>query len=87
MSSEPEKPSKAREVPFEKSLERLEAIVGQLESGDADLEKSIKLYEEGRRLGGECLEKLEKLESRVALVRQRADGSLVEEEFEGDAAT
>ncbi|MBX3728475.1 MAG: exodeoxyribonuclease VII small subunit [Candidatus Sumerlaeia bacterium] len=69
-------------LPLEKSLERLEEIVAKLESGEVSLEKSIELYEEGRRLGGECLERLEVLERRVQLVRERADGTLETEEFE-----
>jgi exodeoxyribonuclease VII small subunit len=68
-------------LPLEKTLERLEEIVARLESGEVSLEKSIELYEEGRRLGGECLERLEVLERRVQLVRERADGTLETEEF------
>lgn len=78
----PDSAKPAKEPPFEKSLERLEAIVEKLESGEADLEQSIKLYEEGRKLGAECLRKLEALETRIALVRERADGELEEEPFE-----
>ena len=82
MPKAPEPKPDAPDAPFEKSLERLEAIVAQLESGEADLEKSIGLYEEGRRLGAQCLRKLEKLETRVSLVRQKADGGLAEEPFD-----
>ena len=35
---------------FEQSLERLEVIVRSLERGDAPLEESLKLFEEGAGL-------------------------------------
>ena len=35
---------------FESSLEKLEEIVAELESGDLPLEKSIKAFEEGIKL-------------------------------------
>ncbi|MCB2154299.1 exodeoxyribonuclease VII small subunit [bacterium] len=67
---------------FEKSLERLEAVVEKLESGEVDLEKAIELYEEGRRVGQECLKRLEELEKRVQIVRENAQGELETEDFE-----
>ncbi|MEQ8820203.1 MAG: exodeoxyribonuclease VII small subunit [Sumerlaeia bacterium] len=77
--------SEKTDQPFEKSLERLEAIVAKLESGEASLEKSIALYEEGRKLGQECLGKLESLERRVRLVREEPGGALTKEEFSPSA--
>ena len=41
---------KNKELSFEESLKELENIVDQLESGDIDLEKSVKLYEKGMLL-------------------------------------
>ncbi|MDK2970247.1 MAG: exodeoxyribonuclease small subunit [Candidatus Sumerlaeota bacterium] len=75
-------PRKKDEQPLEKSLEKLEEIVARLESGEVPLEKSIGLYEEGRKLGTDCLARLEGLERRVQLVREGADGKLETEEFE-----
>jgi exodeoxyribonuclease VII small subunit len=43
---------------FEASLEALERIVEQLESGDLPLEKSLELFEQGVRLSRECQERL-----------------------------
>ena len=37
---------------FESAIERLEEIVRKLESGDASLDESIKLYSEGVELVG-----------------------------------
>ncbi|MBI5154985.1 exodeoxyribonuclease VII small subunit [Candidatus Poribacteria bacterium] len=74
--------NKQKDVPLEKSLERLEKIVEQLESGEVPLEKSIELYEEGCRLGRACLTRLDGLEKQVQLVREGAEGQLETEDFE-----
>ena len=39
---------------FEEALERLEAIVKKLESGDLTLEESLKSFEEGTKLANFC---------------------------------
>lgn len=67
---------------LEELVVRLEEIVSQLESGEADLEKSIELFREGKRLGGQALERLDGLERRVQLVLQGADGELKTQDFE-----
>ena len=54
-----------KELTFEDNLKRLEEIVDQLESGEIDLEKSIKLYEEGMLLKNNCQEKLKKVELQI----------------------
>ena len=43
---------------FEKSIEKLEKIVQELEKGGATLEKTISLYDEGLKLVTSCQEKL-----------------------------
>ena len=72
-----------KEISFEKAMERLEEIVGLLESGDSPLDKSLSLFEEGVKLVKFCNEKLEKAES---LVKQllNVDGELVEAPFESE---
>jgi len=75
----------AQEPTLEKSLERLEEIVRLLEEGEADLEKSIELYAEGRRLGKACLERLERLETRIQLLRKSATGDMEPVDFEAPA--
>jgi exodeoxyribonuclease VII small subunit len=67
---------------FEKAMERLEAIVKDLESGELGLEESLKLFEEGIRLVRFCEEKLNEAERKVTLLTQREDGSIQEEPFE-----
>ena len=45
---------------FEENMLRLEAIVAQLEKGEAPLDESLKLFEEGTMLIGECRTALDK---------------------------
>lgn len=50
---------------FEQALAELEKIVGELESGQAPLEKSIEIYERGAALKAHCEKKLEAARLRV----------------------
>ena len=52
-------------TPFEPSLERLEEIVQQLESGTLPLEQALKLFEEGVGLSRQCLKVLSEAEVKV----------------------
>lgn len=62
---------------FEESMERLEEIVCALESGDAPLEESLKLYEEGISLVRSCNTQLEHAEQRVKVLQMQPDGTAV----------
>ena len=53
---------------FEEALGRLEEIVGLLERGECGLYQSLKLFEEGARLAGQCEELLDKAEQKVNLL-------------------
>lgn len=53
---------------FETALKRLEEIVRKLEAGDASLDSTLELFEEGVRLSRLCHTKLEQAERRVELV-------------------
>ena len=70
---------------FEKNLERLDAIVHQLEDAELPLEKALELYEEGMGLSGVCQQQLEAAEGRVEILRKRAGGKVVAEPFEEEA--
>jgi len=70
---------------FEKNLESLDRIVGQLEDAELPLEKALELYEEGMRLTSVCQQQLEAAEGRVEVLRKRAGGKLVAERFEAEA--
>jgi exodeoxyribonuclease VII small subunit len=50
---------------FEEAQQELEQIVQQLESGQADLDKSIRLWERGEELHRVCLEKLESAQGKI----------------------
>lgn len=63
-------------VNFEESLERLEKIVAMLERGDAPLEESLKLFEEGVALTRRCHELLEVAEKRVSRLVREEEGGL-----------
>jgi len=72
--SEPASPVPA-DLSFEDALSRLETIVSRLESGQAPLEESITLYEEGARLKTHCENRLKAAQLRVDRIVVGADGS------------
>ncbi|MCC5874976.1 MAG: exodeoxyribonuclease VII small subunit [Candidatus Sumerlaeia bacterium] len=71
-----------REATLEKSLERLEKIVEQLESGETDLEKSIDLYLEGKKIGEGALKRLDALERKIQVVVGDEGDELEVEDFQ-----
>ena len=58
---------------YEASLQSLERIVTQLESGDLPLERALELYEEGIGLARNCQVQLEDAERRVELLLRERD--------------
>lgn len=69
---------------FESSLEKLEEIVAELESGDLPLEKSIKAFEEGIKLTRHCQNLLSKAELKIQKLVETSDGSIDLEAFDED---
>jgi len=61
---------------FEAALAELEQIVGKLESGQAPLDDSIKLYERGAALKAHCEKRLEAARLRVEKIVKGASGEL-----------
>lgn len=59
---------------FEQALAELERIVAQLESGQAPLEDSIRLYERGAQLKAHCESRLEAARLRVEKIVMGAAG-------------
>jgi len=55
----------AKKQSFEEKLARLETIVERLERGETPLEESIRLYEEGMKIGKTCRLMLEEAEQRI----------------------
>ncbi len=68
-------------VDFEKSLERLEAIVEEMERGDLSLEQMIKHFEEGSKLVTLCSSKLNEVEQKIEKLVKKG-GALSAEAFE-----
>lgn len=66
---------------FEECLQRLEKIVQELEKGDAPLEKSLELFEEGMQLSMTCRKELEQAEGKVEILLKQ-NGKLQAEAFE-----
>ena len=60
---------------FEQALAELEQIVARLESGQAPLEDSIRLYERGAALKAHCEKRLETARLRVEKIVMGAGGT------------
>lgn len=65
----------AKKKSFEEAMARLEEIVSRLERGDAPLDESIALFEEGTKLAAECGKKLDQAEQAVVRLTKGADGA------------
>ena len=74
--------SEKKKAGFEESMLRLEEIVRLLEKGDAPLEDSIKLFEEGTKLAKRCDDLLNEAEKKVVVLSKGTDGAPVETEFD-----
>ena len=57
-----------KELSFEESLDKLEGIVKQMESGDSSLKELMENYTEGMKMGEACLKELSKAEAAMDLV-------------------
>ena len=66
---------------FEECLQRLEKIVQELEKGDAPLEQSLTLFEEGMKLSLTCRKELEQAEGKVEILLKQ-NGKFQAEPFE-----
>ena len=66
---------------FEASMTRLEEIVRVLESGNATLDDSLKLYEEGIALVRICSSKLDDAEKKITLLSATVDNDDVKRDF------
>jgi len=64
-----------QDLTFEQALAELEQIVARLESGQAPLEDSIRLYERGAALKGHCETRLEAARLRVEKIVMGAGGA------------
>lgn len=68
---------------FEDSMSRLEKIAAELESGDLDLDSSVKKFEEGMELSKKCNEELQNAEKKITMLIEK-NGKIEEEDFESE---
>ncbi|HWJ58704.1 MAG TPA: exodeoxyribonuclease VII small subunit [Sphingomicrobium sp.] len=62
------------QLSFESALKRLEEIVRTLEKGEAPLDQSIELYQEGDRLKRHCEARLREAQMRIEQIALSSDG-------------
>ena len=70
-----------QKMTFEQNMQRLEQIVRAMERGDAALEESLKLFQEGTALASSCTKLLDDAELQVKKIVTDANGAPVEEDF------
>lgn len=63
---------------FEKSLERLETIVNEMEAGSLSLEEMIERFEEGQALVKFCSKKLNEVERKIEVLVRKGDDIVTE---------
>ena len=62
-----------KEIPFEDSLARLEAIVKEMESGTLSLDQMMAHFEEGSALVKQCGDKLNDVEKTIEVLIKKGD--------------
>ena len=63
-----------KKISFEQAMKRLEEIVTALEKGEAPLEESLVLFEEGSKLLRQCTGLLDKAEQKVNILLNAQSG-------------
>ena len=64
----------AKKLAFEQAMKRLEEIVTALEKGDAPLEESLALFQEGTKLIGTCNKALDQAQQQLKILLQGENG-------------
>jgi exodeoxyribonuclease VII small subunit len=80
MSGKPRQPE--AKLNFEGAMDRLEAIVEQMESGKLALEDLIVRYEEGMNLVKVCQERLTSAEQKIDIIARNSAGKTFVKDFE-----
>lgn len=65
---------------FEDTIKKLETIANELETGDLNLDESVKKFEEGMKLSKQCTKMLDEAEKRISILIKK-DGEILEENF------
>ncbi|MBR3623136.1 MAG: exodeoxyribonuclease VII small subunit [Selenomonadaceae bacterium] len=76
--------AKKKEATFEENLNRLEEIVGEMESGDANLTELIEKYSEGVSLSKKCMSALKIAGETMDLLIKEEGAEELKLEIEGD---
>ena len=71
----------SKNMTFEESMARLEQIVRTMERGEAPLDESLKLFQEGTELVSRCGKLVEEAELQIKKVIKTADGTPALEDF------
>ncbi len=71
---------------FESAISRLEEIVRALEVGQAPLDTSLALFEEGISLVKLCNRRLDEAEQKIKILQGTDDGNMIEADFGGTRA-
>ncbi len=66
--------AQAKKSSFEKSLQELEALVRDIDSGDLELETALSAFERGISLIRDCQKALDAAEKRVQELTQTTEG-------------
>lgn len=61
---------------FEKSIEKLEKIVEEMEQGEVNLDNMLKKFEEGMKLAKFCTKKLDEAEKKIEILIRKQDGTI-----------
>ena len=70
---------------FEDKLEELKKIVDKLETGNISLDESLKQFESGTKLLGECFKSLEKYSKKIQVLTEKEGGGTELSDFEQEA--
>lgn len=71
----------SKELTFEVALTQLEDIVKKMEQGDLTLDLSLKLFEEGSKLGQFCEKALEEAQAKVEMLVKDQEGNKIRVPF------
>jgi len=73
-----------KEKTFEEAVGRIDEIVASLERGDAQLDKSLTLFEEGVKLIETCGKMLDNAEQKVVTLQKSVGGEIKEYLFDDE---
>lgn len=76
--------AKEAQLSFESALEKLEAIVESMESGEVPLAELLAKFEEGSRLLKICETRLKDAELKIEQLKKQKDGTIAFDKFETD---